>query len=166
MAPETLAAPPETSAHAGSTVAPSAVSLGVVAGFDATGAPLLEIEGARGLVGARTVPALSAGDVGRQAVLAFVDGDRMRPVVLGLLQPLGTAQAPEARPAGEAPALLGAAGHGEERLVLTAARELVLRCGEASLTLTRAGKVLIRGAYVLTRASGVNRIKGGSVQIN
>ena len=41
-----------------------------------------------------------------------------------------------------------------------------LRCGKASITLTRAGKVLIRGAYLLSRSSGVNRIKGGSVQIN
>ena len=53
-----------------------------------------------------------------------------------------------------------------ERLTLTADREIVLRCGKASLTLTRAGKVLIRGAYLLSRSSGVNRIKGGSVQIN
>ncbi|MEP7119602.1 MAG: hypothetical protein ABJE95_01785, partial [Byssovorax sp.] len=36
----------------------------------------------------------------------------------------------------------------------------------SSITLTRAGKILIRGAYVLTRSSGVNRIQGGSVQIN
>ena len=28
------------------------------------------------------------------------------------------------------------------------------------------GKVLIRGTYLLSRSSGVNRIKGGSVQIN
>ena len=33
-------------------------------------------------------------------------------------------------------------------------------------TLTRAGKILIRGAYLLARSSGVNRIQGGSVQIN
>ena len=32
--------------------------------------------------------------------------------------------------------------------------------------LTRAGKVLIQGAYLLSRSTGVNRIKGGSVQIN
>ncbi|MEO2036899.1 MAG: hypothetical protein ABGZ35_32895, partial [Planctomycetaceae bacterium] len=53
-----------------------------------------------------------------------------------------------------------------ERLVLTADKEITLRCGKASLTLTRAGKVLIRGAYLLSRSSGANRIKGGSVQIN
>jgi hypothetical protein len=53
-----------------------------------------------------------------------------------------------------------------ERLVFTAKKEIVLRCGKASITLTRSGKVLIRGAYLLSRSSGVNRIKGGSVQIN
>ena len=53
-----------------------------------------------------------------------------------------------------------------ERLELIAEREIVLRCGEASLTLTRAGKIILRGTYVLSRSSGVNKIKGGSVQIN
>ncbi|MEW5071937.1 hypothetical protein AB1P14_09365, partial [Pseudomonas aeruginosa] len=38
--------------------------------------------------------------------------------------------------------------------------------GKASITLTRAGKVIIRGAYLSSRSTGVNRIKGGSVQIN
>ena len=53
-----------------------------------------------------------------------------------------------------------------ESVVFDAKKEIVLRCGKSSITLTRAGKVLIRGAYLLNRSSGVNRIKGGSVQIN
>jgi len=53
-----------------------------------------------------------------------------------------------------------------ERLVVTAKEQIVLRCGKASITLTKAGKVLIQGAYVSSRSSGVNRIKGGSVQLN
>jgi hypothetical protein len=53
-----------------------------------------------------------------------------------------------------------------KRMTFDAKEEIVLRCGKASITLTRAGKVLIRGAYLLTRSSGVNRIKGASVQIN
>ena len=44
--------------------------------------------------------------------------------------------------------------------------QLVLRCGKASITLTKAGKVLIQGTYLSSRSSGVNRIKGGSVQLN
>ena len=44
--------------------------------------------------------------------------------------------------------------------------EITLRCGKASITLTKAGKVLIRGEYVLTHAGGVNRVRGGTVEIN
>ena len=53
-----------------------------------------------------------------------------------------------------------------ERLMVSAKEQLVLRCGKASITLTKEGKVLIQGAYVSSRSSGVNRIKGGSVQLN
>ena len=53
-----------------------------------------------------------------------------------------------------------------KRFTFDAKEQIVLRCGKSSITLTRAGKILIRGAYLLNRSSGVNRIKGGSVQIN
>ena len=53
-----------------------------------------------------------------------------------------------------------------QRITVSAREQLVLRCGEASITLTKAGKVLIEGTYVSSRSSGVNRIKGGSVQLN
>lgn len=53
-----------------------------------------------------------------------------------------------------------------KRVVIDAADEIVLRCGKASITLRRNGRVVIRGTYVETRAEGVNRVKGGSVQIN
>lgn len=54
----------------------------------------------------------------------------------------------------------------EERIILKAEKEIVLQCGDASITLTRAGKIIIRGAYVSSRSTGVNRIQGGSVEIN
>lgn len=53
-----------------------------------------------------------------------------------------------------------------KQVLIEAADEIVLRCGEATITLRRNGRVIIRGAYVETRSRGVNRIKGGSVQIN
>jgi hypothetical protein len=42
----------------------------------------------------------------------------------------------------------------------------VLRCGEGSITLTRDGKIVLRGKHIVTHASGVNRIRGGSVELN
>lgn len=53
-----------------------------------------------------------------------------------------------------------------KRIVFTAKNEIVLRCGKSSITLTRAGKIIISGEYVVSRSAGVNRIRGGSVQIN
>jgi hypothetical protein len=52
------------------------------------------------------------------------------------------------------------------RVEIEAADEIVLRCGQASIVLRRNGRVVIRGTYVETRSRGVNRVKGGSVEIN
>lgn len=52
------------------------------------------------------------------------------------------------------------------RVTFDAKEQIELRCGKSSIILTRAGKVLIRGAYLLSRSTGANRIKGGSVQLN
>jgi uncharacterized protein (DUF2345 family) len=53
-----------------------------------------------------------------------------------------------------------------KKIIFTGQDEIVLKCGKASITMTKAGKIIIRGAYLLNRSSGVNKIKGGSVQIN
>jgi uncharacterized protein (DUF2345 family) len=55
---------------------------------------------------------------------------------------------------------------GQDELEFTAQKQITLRCGESSITLTAAGKIIIRGKYIVSRSSGVQRIKGGAVQIN
>lgn len=102
---------------------------------------------------ARAVTPLQKEDEGREVALLFEGGDPRRPMVMGKMV------SPLAAPAQEAAA-------DGKRVEITAKEEIVLRCGESSITLTRAGKILIRGAYVLSRSSGVNRIQGGSVEIN
>jgi hypothetical protein len=133
-----------------------AVSLAILSAIDEAGRPWIRFprETSREPLLARHACALGPDDLGREAVLAYEGGDPSKPIILGLLQVTQTG----------APAMkLSADG---QELTVSAARQLVLQCGKASITLTRAGKVLIRGAYVSTRSSGVNRIKGGSVQIN
>ncbi|MFJ3115778.1 DUF6484 domain-containing protein [Pseudomonas protegens] len=106
-------------------------------------------------IAARSTTLLSPEDIGSQVALMFEDGDPSRPLVIGRL--LSQAMAPEP---------VASVQLDDQRLELRAEREIVLRCGKASITLTRAGKVIIQGAYLSSRSSGVNRIKGGSVQIN
>ena len=53
-----------------------------------------------------------------------------------------------------------------KRVTFDAREEIVLRCGKASITLNRSGKIVIKGAYLLSRSSGINKIKGGAVHIN
>ena len=83
-----------------------------------------------------------------------------RPIVMGVLQ--GASQATSlAKPS--ASVEVKADG---DRYVFSAEREIILRCGDASITLTRAGKVIIKGKYILSRSSGYNKIKGAAVDIN
>jgi hypothetical protein len=105
-------------------------------------------------VPARTMVRLDRRDQGAEVALMFECGDIHRPCVLGRMASSSRA-VPEVEVARDG-----------ERLVLGAEREIVLQCGEASITLTRAGKVIIRGAYVVSASTGVNRILGGSVEIN
>jgi hypothetical protein len=53
-----------------------------------------------------------------------------------------------------------------KRVQIQGTEEIVFRCGKASITLRSNGRLIIRGAYIETRASGTNRIKGGAVLIN
>ena len=53
-----------------------------------------------------------------------------------------------------------------EDLLIRAGRALELRCGDSSVALDDRGEVRIRGKEILSRASGVHRIKGGAVRIN
>lgn len=133
------------------------VVIGVLLDVPEASSPVVAFPGCPSETGiaATTTTVLAREDIGTQVALMFVGGDPSRPLVIGRIQRL-----PEAR---QAPAVAHIDG---ERLELSAEREIVLRCGKASITLTREGKVLIKGAYLSSRSSGVNRIKGGSVQIN
>ncbi|MGA2254368.1 MAG: DUF6484 domain-containing protein [Thermoguttaceae bacterium] len=150
---------------AGSPSLPSVV-LGRFVGLEVNGTPLVDFEGnlAGRALPARSTAPLDAATAGSEVALLFEGGDLARPIIIGAIQ-RPSADSRPASPAAASAIKVEATADGE-RVTISANQEVELRCGKASITLTRAGKVLIRGAYLLSRSSGVNRIKGGSVQIN
>ena len=173
-------------------VEPGEVLLGILAGIDDKGSPVIgfpqfpQIDSVTALA---TIPVLPQ-HIGRQVALMFTQGSDSRPIVIGFLySPLQqmldnfleqsevSALDAEDQTVFDEPATTSAQTpnveqHGDtvhvdgKRVVLEGQEEVVLKCGEASITLTRNGKVVIRGKYLLSRSSGVNRILGGSVQVN
>lgn len=150
-----------------SGVAGAAAVLGRIVGVDIGGAVSVEVAGAAGARVARLGMSLSRDDLlaaqkaGGSAVLVFENGDPALPIIVGLLQPAGTARADSS----QAPQVLEADVDGK-RVRITAQDEIVLECGSASITLRRNGRVVVRGTYVESYSDGTNRIKGGQVRIN
>lgn len=148
-----------------------AARVGVLAGISEEGAPLVDFPGneAGALPAASTValsrPELEAAAARRQGVVLLFDGgDARRPVVIGLVAP-AVRDAPvlaEAR----APAVPEHVVVDGKRITIEGMDEIVLQCGEASITLRRNGKVVVRGLYVESHAEGTHRIKGATVKIN
>jgi hypothetical protein len=146
---------------AATPLTPGAV-VGVLIGFQDEGRTPLVIFA--GQVGDAAIPARATQDVhgshiGREVVLVFEGADPQRPIIVGCMQRA------DGWPLPAQPGRVEVDVDGE-RLTVSAKEELVLRCGKASITLTKSGKVLIQGAYVSNRSSGVMRIKGGSIQLN
>jgi hypothetical protein len=139
------------------TVQPGEVVIGKIANVDETGTPLVDYPSnpTHQPLSALTTVALSKDSIGRDVAILFAEGDLRKPIIMGLIH---TDLEPQSRPV--------EARVDGKKVLLSADKEIVLKCGKASITLTRAGKIIIRGAYILNRSSGVNRIKGGSVQIN
>ncbi|WP_434385338.1 DUF6484 domain-containing protein [Melittangium boletus] len=143
--------------------------------MDGTGAPRVDFPGnSGGPVPARMATALDAKTLRdaverkQKVVLLFENGDPQLPFVMGLIQepsatPLLDAileNPPEPR---RPPTEARVDG---KRVIIEGQDEIVLKCGEASITLRRNGKVIVKGTYLESRATGTHRIKGGSVEIN
>jgi hypothetical protein len=94
----------------------------------------------------------------QSVVLLLERGDPLRPIIVGFLaatvdEPVQPARGVELSVDGR-------------RVRVTGQDEIVLECGQASITLRRNGRVVIRGTHVETSSEGTNRIKGGQVRIN
>jgi len=138
------------------------VVIGLLLSIDEDGQPLVAYPGNPDETAriARSSAQLTTKDVGCEVALLFEGGDPKLPLVIGKIQQTRKTTDQDQDESANIAELDG------ESIVLSARHNITLKCGKASITLTKAGKVLLRGTYLLNRSSGVNRIKGGSVQIN
>lgn len=169
---------PRESTTASVGIAPGEIVIGEIVGIDAQGQPLVNYpeNPSGGPLGAMSTVSVTAAHAGRNVALLFAKGDPRSPVIMGLIHsPLHELiMAYDARTGAPSPDEQAAVPPLKvddvtvdgKRIVLEGREEVVIKCGEASITLTKAGKILIRGNYLLNRSTGVNRIMGGSVQLN
>jgi hypothetical protein len=138
-------------------------SIGLLAGIGNKGEVYIDLPAEqRRAVPARSIVALDKRAIGRELLVAWPRAT-LQPVVIGLLcvaDDLDPEPAPHARRPDYKATIDG------EQIELTAEKEITLRCGKASIALTADGKIVIKGAQLLSAASGVHRIRGGAVQIN
>ena len=111
-----------------------------------------------------TLVAISQEDVGREVVLAFTPERGDNPVILGMVtersQPGPKARIDMDRSEVNDFRIDGQTVH------LTAAKEILLECGQGSIRLRRDGKIIIKGLQIVSRSKGVNKIRGAAVSIN
>lgn len=121
---------------------------------------------------ARTLGEVTRGQLeaacaeGRSILIGFLDGRADSPVIMSLASigelPAGAAAAePEPEPQVE----VVVDGEPQTR-VIEAREELLLRCGEAAISLRADGTIKILGRDVTSWARRRQRIRGGSVAIN
>lgn len=175
-------------------VTPGEVLLGVLSAIDGNGCPVIgfpQFEHFEAVTALATIPVLPQ-HIGRQVALLFTQGTDPRPIVIGFLysplqqmldnfidqseSPISISEQQDQtvfpdpilsdRQSVNSDLQADTVHIDGKRVVLEGQEEVVLKCGEASITLNRNGKVVIRGKYLLSRSSGVNRILGGSVQVN
>jgi hypothetical protein len=164
-------------------ILPGEVVIGVFSGLNDQGEVLVDYPDnpSKNLLTAISTVALNQGQSGRQVAMLFAEGNPEKPVIVGLIHnalyemienfeimPAESEMTEENHNnlAGAKTANNDNVYLDGKRVVLEGHEEVVFKCGDASITLTKAGKILIRGKYLLTRSTAVNRIMGGSVQVN
>jgi hypothetical protein len=152
----------QAAVHASPGPSPFGVTVAKFQGFNLLDQPLVvyAVGGVDCVLPARTTVKLRHAMRGARVLVAHENADIEKPIVIGIVEA-------DSRVSDEPVSLpVVQAEIDGERRVIEAEREIVLRCGDASITLTRAGKVIIRGTYILSRSSGYNRMKGAAIDLN
>jgi len=131
---------------------------------------MVEVDGgapraARVLSGADGEALLRPENRGLEVLLLFEDGDPALPIVVGRLDAPAEGVLSLLRERPEPKRRREAVVDGD-RVTIVADKEIVLKCGEGSITIRKDGKIVVQGTHLLSRSKGPHRIKGARVDIN
>ena len=96
---------------------------------------------------------------GQRVLVVFIKGNPDEPVIVGMMENL----LEELVFMEKSPVDALVDG---ERVMIRAEKEIALICGEGSITITRDGRIVVKGRDIISRASQLNKIKGSSVELN
>ncbi|MCK5507469.1 MAG: hypothetical protein KAI50_02990 [Desulfobacterales bacterium] len=106
-----------------------------------------------------------AASAGKEVLLVFENNDSKLPIIVDILYSLVDEITESSTIAMDTESPKDVIIDGK-RVTFDAKEEIVLRCGKASIILSRDGKIVIKGTHLLSRSRGMNKIKGGAVYIN
>lgn len=146
------------------------VCLGRVVRCEPSGPVLVAFEGgdpisAKVVAGVNRDELTRASGTRREVLLAFEQGDAERPIVVALMEPPAESLPAQALPQKQIGPTKEAVVDGQT-VKIEARNQIVLKCGKGSITITKDGRILIKGTRLVSRASETNKIKGASVSIN
>lgn len=179
----------ETHAPTTSVAVPlGGVVIGRLVGFDDQGAALVayDFSTLHEPLSALSVVPLGEQQIGQDVAISFASNREGVALILGVIHtpaivpPEAGTDADEAAGAYSGEFSPGESSPGEsllgessptleidgQSLRLSGQKEITLRCGKSSITLTKSGKILIKGEHIVSRATGSNRILGGAIQLN
>ena len=127
--------------------------LGRLTGFDSSGSPMVDHDlNATGRpVRARATVDLSEDHIHRDVALMFEGNLSHKPIIIGLMSVQNKAREPAEK---------------SQTTLITGDKEIILQCGDSSIHMKKDGKIVIKGKYILSQASGSHKIKGGMIQLN
>lgn len=115
---------------------------------------------ATGRSGDKPEGAWASGD---KVLVVYENGDPERPVIIGPIVDRIDFAAAADQPLIEARKEILFKG---KRIIFESTGEVVLKCGDATITMKNDGKIVLRGKELVSRAARNNKIKGGAVKIN
>lgn len=150
-----------------------AISVGTIVQINIRGQALVDFPGNLvGPVEARSVVSVPRPDeetIGRgiEVLLMFDDGNPSAPIIVGVVrEELCPTETSSLRPLEPSISPTREVLVDGKKIVFDAKEEIHLLCGKSSIKLRKDGKIEVKGTELVSRSSGTNRIKGGSVAIN